>query len=444
VKPPPGDYVDFSIRIWREAEHYFAQVMESAYGMSERAPLDSLFENPKQAETLMARLEQALLRSASRGSVDEKVLRDFGHAVFDAIFQNAKSISALYTKSQVAAEAQVGQVAGLRVRLQVDAPDLAQFPWEYLYNSGVREWLGLFHKSPIIRRLDVLKPGAPLELSGPLNILGMVANPQTKKWKPLEDAERERRLIDQAIAPHQAAGKVNFRWVPGGTWDALRTMMGAQDWHVFHFIGHGGVPADPGEGARPDDTDETPEGFIVLSDGQGGHKEVAASELKPMLQQAGKSTLRLVVLNCCESARVTAQNLFASPAVALVRAGIPYVVAMQFPIREKAAVKLASVFYEKLAEAWAIEAALTEARVRMWDESRIDWGIPVLYTLSRTGQLFVSTGAAPAAAPAAAPPAPAQPIDQRKLEARARLRELYEARRAPEARPERAQPAPIS
>jgi len=437
MRIPPSEYLDFEIRIWREGPHYFAQA-ESSQESSERVSLDPLFESPKDAQILMLRLENALLRQGARASVEEKALKDFGQEVFDTIFRNSHSIYSLYTQCQAAAEADEG-VAGLRVRLRIDAPDLAQFPWEYLYNSGSREWLGLFYKSPIIRRLDVLNPTPPLKLDGPLNILGMIANPGTKKWKLLEDAERERTLIDRAIQPHQAAGKVNFRWTQAGTSDALRSMMSAEHWHVFHFIGHGGMPSlideEPEGGIPADEVDEhghtneeegdaadRPEGFIVLSDGRGGHNEVAASELKTMLQQPGRSSLRLVFLNCCESARGTAEDVFASPAAALVRAGIPNVIAMQFPITGDAAIELSSAFYENLADGWPIEAALTTARNKMWDKSRIDWGIPVLYTRAKSGQLFVSTSRPSRQADAHMPD---QPVDQRKQQARARLRELY-------------------
>jgi hypothetical protein len=261
----------------------------------------------------------------------------------------------------------------------------------------------------------------------------MIANPGTKKWK-LIDAERERRRIDFAVEPHQRNGTVNFCWIPAGTSDALIRMMGAEDWHVFHFIGHGGMPsltADDDEGGIPaaaggdiagDTGDDTREGFIVFEDGRGGHREIAASHLKPMLQQSGRASLRLVVLNCCESGRGTAEDVFASPAAALVRAGVSHVIAMQFPIKEAAAIELSSVIYEKLALGWPIEAALTAARVSMWDKSRVDWGIPVLYTRSRSGQLFATSVSGPGVTVS---PTASRPVDRSRLAARERLRQLY-------------------
>jgi hypothetical protein len=265
-----------------------------------------------------------------------------------------------------------------------------------------------------------VKPGPALPVDGPLNILGMIANPGGPRWKPI-DAERERRRIDQAIGPHQSAGRVNLCWVPGDTAEDLLTMVGRGNWHVFHFIGHGGLP--PFDDQPDAAVDEEPEGFIVLGDGRGGDHRVRASELRVMLQGRGAGALRLVVLNCCESGRGTAEDAMASPAAALVRAGIPAVVAMQFPISDDAAVQLSSVFYEKLAEGWALEAALTQARQMMWAKSRIEWGIPVLYMRSKSGRLFDRGRPGRGANPT-------EPITVTNLKvkaARDRLRELYHA-----------------
>src|SRR4030095_10882455 len=110
---------------------------------SQRTALDGLFASPEQVEVLMGCLENALCGNVTRGSIEEKTLREFGQAAFDAIFRTSESISALYTKSAAAAKERLGLVAGLRVRLNVEAPDLAQFPWEYIYNKSSRDWLSL-------------------------------------------------------------------------------------------------------------------------------------------------------------------------------------------------------------------------------------------------------------------------------------------------------------
>ena len=57
-----------------------------------------------------------------------------------------------------------------------------------------------------------------------------------------------------------------------------------------------------------------------------------ASDLATMLTGARKS-LRLIVLNCCESARINVGDRFGNPAIGLMKTGwLPAVIAMQFPL----------------------------------------------------------------------------------------------------------------
>jgi hypothetical protein len=409
------DYLDFELSIWAEGGRYYAKVTDSPAGQSQRVPLNSLVDSPQAAELLRLKLENALLRSAAtvRGprSPAETTMREFGQAVFNSVFRQAEPIADHYLRSLAVVEQNQG---ALRVKLRIEAPELAQLPWEYLYNSNKDEWLGLQHRSPIIRFLDVARPSQELAVDGPLNVLGMIADPGGE-WERI-DAERERHRIDEALQPLQARGLVNFCWVPGQTPTHLISMMSKMPWHVFHFIGHGGGRAPAGEG-------NAEEGFIVMADEHGGAVEIGASDLKVYLQGPFGQPPRLVVLNCCEGAREVSDQL-TSPAAALVRGGVPAVVAMQFAISDVAAVKFAEAFYARLADYAPIEAALTHARIMIKVTSQMEWGIPVLYTRSRGGRLFARAG--PRATPDPLVPAsvPWQPEDGAS-KARIRLQQLF-------------------
>src|SRR5260370_18209136 len=90
-------------------------------------------------------------------------------------------------------------------------------------------------------------------------------------------------------------------------------------------------------------------GFIVMIDEDGKPVKKFASDLATMLIGARKS-LRLVVLNCCESAKINVGDKFGNPAIGLMRTGwLPAVVAMQFPITDNAAIRMSSGFYSALA-----------------------------------------------------------------------------------------------
>ncbi len=412
---PPDDYLNFEISIWAEGTQYFAKVIDSPDGPSPRVLLPPFFEDAKTAANVMLRVENALLRRSAqvRGPVtaEEGVLQEFGHRVFDIVFCKTQEIAVQYANSRARVAESPDHIKGLRLKLRIEAPELAQLPWEYLYNTKEKEWLALQERSPIVRYLGASDPQRAFTVDGPLNILGMIANPGGE-WASL-DAERERDRIDQAIEPHQKAGRINFCWVPGETQEHLLTMMSKSSWHVFHFIGHGGL-FEPETGTKSIST-EPPEGFIVFADGKGGASKVPANDLKVLLDTR---SLRLVVLNCCEGGRGTATDAYASPAAALVRMGISSVVAMQFPISDAAAINLAGAFYDRLAANWPLEMALTYARKMMQLKSRTEWGIPVLFTRSKTGQLFRGLRAVDAAR--AGRPAPGSATTARAQNRRAK------------------------
>lgn len=64
-------------------------------------------------------------------------------------------------------------------------------------------------------------------------------------------------------------------------------------------------------------------------------------------------------------------------------------VAMQASITDDAALIFTRYFYRDLIETGAVDAALTEARLRMQGNGHpIEWGTPVLYMRALSGQLF--------------------------------------------------------
>jgi hypothetical protein len=163
-------------------------------------------------------------------------------------------------------------------------------------------------------------------VKGPLRILGMVSNPGTDEWPKLNEV-KERDRINKGIDDLQRLGRVDFQWVDGGTGKDLMNKLLEGDWHIFHFIGHGGT--ERGANHNGNGFDES--GFIVMVDEDGKPAKKFASDLATMLVGARRS-LRLVVLNCCESAKVNVGERFGNPAIGLMRAGwLPALSLCSFP-----------------------------------------------------------------------------------------------------------------
>lgn len=145
---------------------------------------------------------------------------------------------------------------------------------------------------------------------------------------------------------------------------------------MFHFIGHGGF----------DSTSD--EGFIAIADTDGEISRLRAGDLGRLL--GDHLPLRLVLLSACEGARTGAHDIFSSTAATLLRRGVPAVVAMQYEVTDQAAIEFARAFYEALADAVPVDAAVGEARkaISRIMSSSLEWGTPVLYMHAPDGVLF--------------------------------------------------------
>jgi tetratricopeptide (TPR) repeat protein len=395
-----ADYRDFELAVSADGDKIFAQVNCPA-GESDRIAIKLPF-NP---ESTVLRIENAILRSVNRlrsaGRL-ESDLRKIGEGLFRSLLLDSNQIQRLYTSSRDA----LPEGARLRLKLRVDTDSLAALPWEYFYdNLVVRDYLGLHAQTSLVRYTGMQAPIRELAVEGPLRILGMVSNPKGGGDFDALDVTTERARIDKAIRSLHESGAIDFQWVFGeSAADLSEALTLRGPWHAFHFIGHGGV-----------DT-ESNEGFVVMADEYGEPHYIPGADLKRVL--AIQPSLRLVVLNCCDSGRGPA-----SVAKKLVTGGVPAVLAMQYPISDVAAIEMSSGFYTALAGGESVDGAVSSARIRMKLKSSTEWGIPILHMRSPDGKLFARPGtraaaqpepAAPAiaafaAVPAAAPVAPVAP-----------------------------------
>jgi tetratricopeptide (TPR) repeat protein len=96
------------------------------------------------------------------------------------------------------------------------------------------------------------------------------------------------------------------------------------------------------------------------------------------------------VLNACDTGRGSALDVFSSTAGALVRRGIPAVVAMQFAISDPAAICFAQTFYQNVAKRQPVDVSVMRARraLRRAKKGTLEWGTPVLYLRAPDGRVF--------------------------------------------------------
>lgn len=373
----PGHHVyeDFEIEVQRElssghGSQYPVSVIRSPAGET-RSTMIFPFHREQLAHALL-RLEHALLRSGGqRRSVptpDETAVEEFGSMLFNALIQGE-----VRTCYDVSLERANLAGRGLRLKLRINAPELAALPWEFMYDARRGRYLALSKRTPIVRYLELPQSLRPLAAPTPLRILGMIANPSN--LDPLDIAHEKQRM-EKAVEELSARGLVELTWLEGETWRDLQRAMYEGPWHIFHFVGHGYY--DPG----------SDEGYVALADESGRAQPLSATKLAHLLTD--HPSLRLVLLNVCEGAKSGEHSLFSSTASILVRQGLPAVLAMQYQITDHAAIECARSFYQALAFGLPVDAAVAEARkgISLQVTNSLEWGVPVLYMRTDDGALF--------------------------------------------------------
>jgi len=261
---------------------------------------------------------------------------------------------------------------GVRLRLQLAEvnPEVAAIPWEFLYAEPLGGFLASSVETPVVRFLEagirVFRPEARL----PLNLLAVI--PAVTDLDVDAEKARLTRAV-QGIDP-----PVTITWLEGTvTRERFSDALTDQDIDILHFIGHGGFEGDKGRlrlnlnEFDPDWIDHVALGELVKN-----HK-----------------SLKLVVLNTCRGAEISSTRAFAGVAPALVLAGVPAVVAMQFPITDQEALTFVHGFYHALFQGsgrGSVDAAITAGRSalsRDFPGTRAV-GLPALFMRYNEGVLF--------------------------------------------------------
>ncbi|MCP4657681.1 MAG: CHAT domain-containing protein [bacterium] len=190
-------------------------------------------------------------------------------------------------------------------------------------------------------------------------------------------AIRERRLIEGAWEKHRA---VEVTFLEPATVMALREAVLKQPYQVVHFMGHGAFAGHHQE-----------EGALLFEKSDGTAHAVSGFSLASVLGDV--RSLRLIVLNACDTARVSNQqghDPLTGVATALVARGLFAVVAMQFPISDQAAIAFTRSFYPRLAAGDPVDAAAAEGRlaIHTGNQDSLEWSTPVLFMRSPEGIPF--------------------------------------------------------
>jgi hypothetical protein len=128
-------------------------------------------------------LRQGKTRLAQPTEMD--LIRDFGTRLFQAFSSNV--INRYHATLDIAE--QKPQCDGVRICLVFDDPRLATLPWEFLFDTQRREFVGLSSRSPIVRYVELPRPARVLSVDLPLRVTVVIANP--KGTVPITDPDTD-------------------------------------------------------------------------------------------------------------------------------------------------------------------------------------------------------------------------------------------------------------
>ncbi|MGB8648224.1 MAG: CHAT domain-containing protein [Anaerolineae bacterium] len=352
-------YRDFDLLVEHAGQGYRARVLNSPAG---QAVAD--FTLPFTPQDLAALAEA--LRPLDEHSA--QAARTFGVRLFDLLFGSDVQIAFHSSLEQAARDGM-----GLRVRLRLsDVPELADFSWELLYSTPLDRFLVLSSETPVVRYLDLLESIRALAVKPPLRVLAVIASPTDL---PALDVEREWGNLNQALTDLLASGLLELERLEPPTFAALQQQLRQGEYHILHFVGHGVF--DP----------QAQDGSLAFEDESQQMRRVISRDIGMALHD--HRSLRLVVLNACEGAKTSTTNPFGGTAQALVRQGLPAVIAMQAAITDEAAIVFSHEFYSAMAAGYPVDGALGEARKMIKSQvNAVEWALPVLYLRAPDGRIF--------------------------------------------------------
>jgi hypothetical protein len=359
------DYDDFELQLGPPVTGgYLVRVLQSPAGQGE-----AVIRLPEE--------ERRAARDLRLRTGSEIPSTETGGQLFGSLFTGP--IRELFLQSLSLA----GPQRGLRIRLRINPrgdglESLHRQPWELLYREATDDFLALSRRTPIVRALDLARPVPTYPFDPPLRILAVAS--QGPKEDLLNLGEELRQLRD--ALSHSAGTVLEVLENPGAR--TLRDVLESASFHALHYMGHGSFDPVTGEGG------------LLLRGPDGKREHLSGRHLTTKIKDV--SSLRLVVLNACETAVVSGSpdhNPFAGVAAALLLGGVPAVVAMQSSIADHHAIAFSTAFYQQVARGMPIDEAVVEGRqaIHSLNPGGSDWSIPVLFLRTPTGELFARRSA---------------------------------------------------
>ncbi len=359
------EYSNFDITITQSSTAYHIEARAEAGDIPlgrERSQLKLPFGNPD---------FEKWLQLAAQGERSNTIFVRLGSYLFESLFTGR--VRTLFLRSLDLA---LSYENGIRIRLSIDPPEVAVLPWEFLYWPARHDFLASSARTPIVRYIDPATGFGriqSLNVRLPLRLLVLVPSGSGLS------TEVEEKAIDQVgnKLPHLLT--VHFIHGEHLTPRKAAREIAALRPHIVHFIGHGHFDGRQNKA------------MLFFNDEAGKLIPVSSQQMRQMVQNT--PIIKLVVLNACEGGSLSSGQAYIGLAPALIRAGVPAVVAMQFSIRDDMAIAFTQDFYGALLAGdyvGQVDAAVAVARSRsmLLDPDDRGFGTPVLFLRAADGVIF--------------------------------------------------------
>lgn len=349
-------YHDFTLSVSGITGNYL--VSASAPGSID-VPLEPFVYQPS------SELAYELERVRTGDAPTKERMQEIGGLFFNALF--TRRISRAFGRAYNAIPA--GE--SLRLKLAIQPAELASLPWELLYDPDEGVFLAARLSYPVVRHVESSIPVASPITTSIFKILYLQASPLD--LPPLE-MEKSEKALSEALG-----SKAEITSIRAARPDQLQQLL-RQDFHILHYDGHAYF------------SEEQRIGAICLEDENKNTHQVSGETLASYLDS---SNIRLVVLAACQSGMDSPEKRFSGIAQGLLKtSSLPAAVAMQFSVRDDAAIAFNRGFYGALADGYPVEASVVEGRKAILQVladdpfAAPDWATPVLFMRTQTGMLF--------------------------------------------------------
>src|SRR5919202_1350976 len=293
-----------------------------------------------------------------------------GQQLYNALFQGSLRDSWMMAEKIAQNHGQI-----LRLRLGLKGTRLPRLPWEVLHGGDQPLATGTevaFSRYQLGTRLRRPLHAPPAQWNQPLKILMVISSPSDQETLELAqeakklEAELNRHLSN---SPPTIDLDLDILEQPGRG-DLTQALEQGQ-YQVFHYAGHSSLGESGGD-------------VYLVSDETGLTETLNGDDLAGLLVNNG---VQLAVFNSCRGVYTATSEPLEDGrernlAEALVKRGIPAVLAMAERIPDEVALTLTRLLYRNLNQGYPIDLSLSRARqglISAYGSNQLYWALPVLY-----------------------------------------------------------------